>query len=66
MKDMPIGKLMEAVKAGTATIIYEVQIEGAILWTTDESAFVHIVEPDGTTYADNRALADAIRERCEG
>lgn len=66
MKGMPIGKLFEAVKAGTATIIYEVQIERAILWTSDESAFVHIVELDGTTYVDHRKLADAIRERCAG
>lgn len=66
MKDMPIGKLLEAVKTGNAVIKYEVEVERAILWTVDESAFVHIVEPDGTTHVDNRALADAIRERCQG
>ena len=66
MKDMPIGKLMEAVKTGNATIKYEVEIERAILWTCDESAFVHISDTIGETHVDNRALADAIRERCAG
>ena len=68
MKDMPIGKLLEAVKDGCATIKYEVEIPEGRLYTFGNSAFVHML-PNGvewSEYVDNRALADAIRERCAG
>lgn len=68
MKDMPIGKLMEAVKKAPAIIRQEVEIDEGKLWTFGDSAFVHML-PNGaewSEYVDNRALADAIRERCAG
>lgn len=68
MKDMPIGNLMEAVKAGYASVKHEVEIPEGRLWTFGDSAFVHML-PSGSEwseYVDNQKLADAIRERCEG
>lgn len=68
MKDMPIGKLLEAVKTGTAAIMHQVQIDGGLLFTYDQSAFVHMLpnRAEYSEYVDNRALSDAIRERCAG
>ena len=68
MKDIPIGKLMEAVKDGCATIKYEVEIPEGRLWTFEDSTFVHML-PNGvewSEYVANIKLADAIRERCAG
>ena len=68
MKDMPIGKLLEAVKDGCATIKYEVEIPEGRLYTFGDSAFVHML-PNGaewSEYVDNQKLSDAIRERCAG
>lgn len=66
MKDIPIGKLFEAVKDGCATIKYEVEIPEGRLYTFGNSAFVHMlpIGHEWSEYVDNRALADAIRERC--
>lgn len=66
MKDMPIGKLMEAVKKAPSTIRHEVEIDEGKLWVYDETAIVFFADSYGVTSFDNRALADAIRERCAG
>lgn len=68
MKDMPIGKLFEAVKSGDASIKCEVEIPEGRLWTFGNSSFVHML-PKGaewSEYVENQKLADAIRERCAG
>ena len=68
MKDMPIEKLLEAVKGGYATVKHEVEIPEGRLWTFGNSAFVHVF-PKGSEwseYVENQKLADAIRERCAG
>lgn len=68
MKDMPIGKLLESVKDGYATVKHEVEIPEGRLWTFCNSAFVHML-PKGSEwseYVENQKLADATRERCAG
>lgn len=66
MKDMPIGKLLELVKTGSAMVKYEVVTKHTTLWTSDESPFVTIVDTACITHIEHQALADAIRERCQG
>lgn len=67
MKDMPIGKLMEAVKSGTPIIQYKVKANHLELLTYQTTDFVWIENDQGEKERVlNPGLADAIRERCAG
>jgi len=64
MKDMQIAKLLEQVKNGTPRIRREVETAQFTIYTHDDSSIVFLADSIGVTTIDNRALADAILERC--
>ena len=66
MKDTPIGKLMVLVKTGRVCIRYEIDTPQGLISTRNESSIVVFSDSIGETQVDDRALADAIREKCKG
>lgn len=67
MKDMPIGKLLEAVKSGTPIIQFKVKANHLELLTYQTTDFVWMKDDKGNeSRVINRKLANAILERCAG